>query len=298
MRRRLPSLVWLVAVATAAGCQDPGPPSTDDAAGSSVVVLAAGNIATCGRDGDEATAALLGSLEGTVFAAGDNLYPDNPGDSFETCYGPSWGRHRDRTYPVLGNHEYDTGTADPHFDFFGERAGPRGLGYYSLDLGDWHVIVLNSVADRISTERGGAQEAWLRHDLATARNTRCTLAIWHHPRFYQGPWNKNGNVTAFWDALVAAGADVVVNAHFHLYERYAPQDTDGNPDAENGMRQFTVGTGGRGLEVQLEPAPNLEVRDNTSLGVLKLTLAPEHYRWEFVSVAGGTFSDSGSAACH
>jgi hypothetical protein len=263
-----------------------------------VVLAGAGDIATCVKDDDEATASALDTIGGFVFTTGDNLHDAGPGASFQTCYEPNWGRHLSRTFPAIGNYDYEAGGSDSYFEYFGERAGPRGLGYYSFNLGSWHVIVLNSNADRVATHRGSAQEQWLRADLAAHRSFSCVLAIWHHPRFYHGPWNRNLEVKPFWDALSDAGADVVVNGHFHLYERYAPQDPDGNPDPVRGIRQFTVGTGGRGHDVLYDPAPNLEVRDNTTYGVLKLTLEPGSYSWEFVPANGGTFSDSGSASCH
>jgi PKD repeat protein len=259
-------------------------------------LLLAGNIATCGREGHGQTAALLDGLAGWVANVGDNAYPDGSAEAYRDCYDSTWGRHLPRTLAVLGNHEYDLGHADGAFDYFGTRAGPRGLGYYSTSMGAWQVIVLNSNATHVPTHRGSPQEVWLREELAAHASTPCVLAIWHHPRFYQGPWNRNAVVKPFWDALYEAGADVVVNAHFHLYERYAPQTPDGAPDAE-GPRQFTVGTGGRGHDALVEAAPNVEVRDNTSFGVLKLTLLDTGYEWEFMPVAGHGFRDAGAAQC-
>jgi hypothetical protein len=295
MRRR--GIVVLIGGAVATlQCSEPA--TRPDDVAKPVVLVGAGDITTCFSDTDEATASLLDSLDGAVFVAGDNLHDNAPGASYDACYEPTWGRHRDRTYPALGNHEYDPGSADHYFDYFGARAGPRGLGYHSFTLGGWHIIVLNSNAGQVPTARGSAQQQWLRADLAAHRDTRCTLAIFHHPRFYHGTWNKNFNVLAFWLALYEANADVVINGHFHLYERYAPQTPDGAPDPERGIRQFTVGTGGRGHDALVQAAPNVAVRDNTTFGVLKLTFGGGWYAWEFVPVADGTFADSGSAACH
>jgi hypothetical protein len=262
-----------------------------------VVLMAAGSIATCTNQNDEATAAVLDGISGWVVALGDNAYPDGSLATYQTCYEPTWGRHRSRTWAALGNHEYDLGNADGAFDYYGARAGPRGLGYYSFELGSWHIIVLNSNWTYVSTEKGSPQEQWLRSDLA-ANRTNCTLVVWHHPRFYQGSWNKNASVKPFWDALYEVGADVVVNAHFHIYERYAPQTPDGVMDPGRGIRQFIAGTGGGGHDALVQAAPNVEVRDNTSYGVLKLSLETESYIWEFVPADGSAFRDSGSARCH
>src|SRR5690606_1777704 len=161
---------------------------------------------------------------------------------YDDCYGPSWGRHKGRTRPAVGNNDYYLGSADGYFNYWGERAGPRGKGYYSYDLGAWHIIVLNS---NLSMARGSEQEAWLRADLA-ANTRRCILAYWHHPRFFTGSVNVNAAVKPIWDALYEAGAAVVLNAHRHQYERFAPQTPDGAVDPVRGIRQFIVGTGGAG----------------------------------------------------
>lgn len=262
------------------------------------VLVGAGNIALCGTDNDEATAQLLDGISGTVFTAGDNAYPNGTASDYANCYDPTWGRHKSRTYAALGNHEYDSSsTAEAAFDYFGARAGPRGQGYHSFDVGNWHVIVLNANPTFVATAAGSPQEQWLRNDLS-ANQRRCTLAIWHHPRFYQGTFGRNASVKPFWDALHAADADVVVNGHFHLYERYAPQTPDGEVDPQRGLRQFIVGTGGRGRDALVEPHPNVEVRDNTGFGVLQLILRADDYSWDFVPAQGSTFADSGSASCH
>src|SRR5574341_219426 len=258
-----------------------------------VVLVGAGNIARCDRTGDEETAALLDGIAGTVMTMGDNAYPGGSTTDYAACYDPTWGRHRSRTRPGLGNHDYDTGSADPYFAYFGAAAGDAASGYYSYDLATWHIIVVNTGSTAISTAAGAPQEQWLRADLA-AHPARCTLAYWHHPRFYQGTWGKNSAVKPLWDALYAANADVVVNGHFHLYERYAPQTPDGVVDSARGIRQFIAGTGGAGHDALVEPHPNVEVRDNTAVGVLKLTLRDGAYDWEFIPAGGATFSDRGS----
>lgn len=273
--------VLLAAVGGAAAQDDPA------------VLVGAGDIAQCGKESHHATAALLDSIPGTVFTAGDNAYRDGTVREFRECYEPSWGRHKARTRPAPGNHDYRRG-ARGYFGYFGARAGDPELGYYSYDLGAWHIVVLNS---NVSMEAGSAQERWLRRDLA-AHPRRCTLAIWHHPRFNSG--SKHGPSTKprdVWRALTEAGADVVISGHEHVYERFAPQSADGVADPR-GLRQFTVGTGGAGLYAFGPPAANSEVRDAATFGVLKLTLHAESYAWEFVPAAGGEFRDAGRADCH
>jgi calcineurin-like phosphoesterase family protein len=258
------------------------------------VLVGAGDIASCGNDNDEATAKLLDSIPGVVFTAGDDAYPKGSTADFARCYEPTWGRHKRRTRPAPGNHEYRSAGAAPYFAYFGRLAGDSGLGYYSYDLAGWHIISLNS---NIPMEVGSPQEQWLRADLAR-HPARCTLAYWHHPRFSSGVIHGSGNaVRPLWQALYDAHADVIVSGHEHNYERFAPQRPDGTADPVNGIRQFVAGTGGASRHPFGPPIANSEKRNNTH-GVLKLTLRPNRYRWEFVPVAGGTFRDSGSGRCH
>jgi acid phosphatase type 7 len=259
------------------------------------VIVGAGDIASCSGQGDEATARLLANTGGTVFTTGDNAYPDGTYAQFAECYGPSWGRFKDRTRPAVGNHEYDVSGAEPYFGYFGARAGPAGKGYYSYDRGGWHVVVLNSNCWEVPCVEGSAQQRWLENDLA-ANSSRCTLAYFHYPRFSSGGNNKN--VAPFWEDLYEAGADVVVNGHSHSYERFAPQRPDGTLDRERGIREFVVGTGGGGLNPLKATKPNSQARNDTTYGVLKLTLHPGSYEWKFVPVAGKTFTDSGTEDCH
>ena len=256
------------------------------------VFVGAGDIALCTRDGNhEATAQLLDAIGGTVFALGDNAYYSGTAEEYRDCYDRAWGRHKNRTRPVPGNHEYETTRALPYFDYFGINAGPHGLGYYSFDLGAWHVVALNS---NIPVSAGSTQGTWLRADLA-ANRSRCTLAYWHHPRFSSGQHGNQEQMRDFWQILHEAGAEIVLSAHDHIYERFAPQDADGFPDPANGVRQFVVGTGGARPYPLASLRANSEIRMST-LGVLKLTLTAEGYGWEFISVAGP--GDSGTASCH
>ncbi len=261
------------------------------------VLLAAGDIAGCGSEKDEETAALLDGLPGTVLTLGDNVYPVGTDANFANCYDPTWGRHKDRTRPTLGNHEYLDPGAQGYFNYFGAAAGEMGKGYYSFDVGDWHIIALNSECSAIGgCGIGDPQGQWLQADLA-ANPSACTLAYWHRPRFSSGKQGNKSTVRPFWDLLYAAGADVVLNGHDHTYERFAPQDPAGNADPGRGIREFVVGTGGKTLYDFRVPKPNSEVRNNLAPGVLKLTLHPTSYEWEFVPIAGQTFTDSGSAEC-
>jgi len=263
-------------------------------AGSSVGLVGAGDIASCSSNGDEATASLLDGISGTVFTAGDNAYENGTADEYANCYNPSWGRHKGRTHPASGNHDYNTSGASGYYGYFGSAAGDPSKGYYSYTLGAWHIVVLNS---NIAMNAGSPQESWLRGDLA-AHPVKCTLAVLHQPRFSSGPHGSSPAVQPLWEALYAAGADVAVVGHDHLYERFAPQTPSGQLDAARGIREFVVGTGGAPLYPFAISAPNSQVKNNTTYGVLKLNLYSDHYDWQFVPIAGSSFTDSGSGACH
>jgi hypothetical protein len=263
------------------------------------VLLAAGDIASCLSTGDEATAQLLSAITGTVATLGDNVYERGSGEEFKTCFDPTWGAFKDRIHPAPGNHEYETPGAQGYFTYFGAAAGQLGQGYYSYDLGAWHVVVLNSQCWDIGGCGASApQSQWLTADLA-AHPGLCTLAYWHTPRFSSGEHGDTTLIQAFWDILYAGGADVVLNGHDHDYERFAPQDPQGQADPARGIREFVVGTGGRSHYPFLHSShPNTAVRNDATFGVLKLTLYASSYDWEFVPVAGKTFTDAGSGICH
>ena len=265
---------------------------TVTAAAASYVLVGAGDIADCDAS---ATAALLDNIPGTVFTAGDNAYPNGSSADYTQCYDPSWGRHKVRTRPSPGNHDHNTSGAAGYFGYFEAQAGPAGLGYYSYDVGAWHIISLDS---NIDMSAGSAQETWLRADLA-ASTKRCTIAYWHHPRFSSGTSHgSTGSTQPLWQALYDFGAEIVISGHDHEYERFAPQTADGTADAARGIREFVVGTGGAGLYSLGTPLPNSEVGNDNSHGVLKLTLSDGSYTWEFIPVAGDSFRDSGSGTCH
>ena len=265
---------------------------------SAPVFVGAGDISSCHNDGDEQTASLLDGIQGTVFTLGDNAYGDGSAENYASCYAPTWGRHRDRTRPVPGNHDYNTPGASGYFNYFGPSVGDPSQGYYSYDLGTWHIIALNSNCEDIGgCGDNSAQVAWLRADLA-AHPAQCTLAYEHHPRFSSSKHGNDDELQPIWTVLYDNGADVVLSGHDHVYERFAPQDPTGQSDPDRGIRQFVVGTGGAGLYEFKDIKPNSEVQNNETHGVLKMTLEPGSYTWEFVPVAGSSFTDSGTAPCH
>jgi hypothetical protein len=293
-------IVALLTTLLAFGCapeRPPGPPSGN-------VILAAGDIANCAGEGDEATAKLVDALDGaTVLTLGDNAYPDGSAQDFEQCYEPTWGQFKERTRPIPGNHEYETEGASAYFDYFGEAAGDPEEGYYSYERASWHIVALNSNCGEgeIRCGPGSAQTKWLKQDLAAnaADEGGCTLAYMHHPRFSSGEEHgSTPKLEPLWEALYEAGADVVLSGHEHNYERFAPQDPEGRADPPRGIREFVVGTGGKSHYPVLEPIANSEVYDDETYGVLELTLNPKSYEWRFIPVEGETFTDSGSARCH
>jgi hypothetical protein len=246
-----------------------------------------------------ATADLIRNIPGTVITLGDNAYELGTSDEFSNCYDPTWGRFKNRTRPSPGNHDYATQNGAPYFAYFGAAAGDPTRGYYSYEVGTWHVVVINSNCDAIGgCQAGSAQEQWLRADLA-AHPAACTLAYWHHPRFSSGPHGSDTRSAAIWQALYDYHATVVLNGHDHDYERFAPQTPNGDLDRANGIREFVVGTGGRHFSA-FGPArlPNSEVSRDGIYGVIKLTLYPASYHWEFIPIPGVNFHDAGDDRCH
>src|SRR5687767_3220883 len=265
------------------------------------VFVGAGDIASCASSGDETTANLLDGISGTVFTLGDNVYDFGTANEFANCYHPTWGRHLARTRPAPGNHDYYTLNAGAYFNYFSAAAGNPVTGYYSYDLGHWHMIVINSNCLVIGgCGAGSPQEQWLRSDLA-AHPALCTLAYWHHPRFSSGSVHgSHPQLEPIWRALYEYRADVVLSGHEHNYERFAPQDSNGTLDWDRGIRQFVVGTGGRShYNGFITPnLPNSEVRNGDTYGILRLTLHPTGYDWKFIPETGKTFTDAGSGTCH
>jgi acid phosphatase type 7 len=293
--------------------------TTDAATGSGPVIAAAGDVAcdpaspsfnggagTATACRQRATADLLGTGGfDAILVLGDVQYECGGAAAFMQSFDLAWGPFKALIHPAIGNHEYlvssgtgcDTaGTALGYFDYFGAAAGDPAQGYYSFDLGTWHIVALNSVCSKVACAAGSAQELWLAADLA-AHPAQCTLAYWHHPRFSSGKQGNWASMDALWRDLQAAGAEVVLSGHDHTYERFAPQYGDQTPAAD-GIREFVVGTGGRSHGVWGTRQPNSVVADNQSFGILRMTLADGWYDWRFIAQAGGDFADAGAAPCH
>jgi acid phosphatase type 7 len=268
----------------------PPPPPPPPVPGNHVLV-GAGDIAVCGSIATEQTAALLDRIEGTVFTAGDNAYFQGSAINYRDCYEPTWGRHKQRTRPAPGNHEYESAGGGPYFAYFGPNAGPPGLGYYSFEAGPWHIVSLNS---NVPAGPSSQQYQWLANDL-TARNARCVAAIWHHPMFSSSQNGPSSIMRDVWQLLQQARAEIVINGHEHVYERFVPVDANRRPTPD-GLRQFIVGTGGAELYSFVMVSPESEVRI-ASYGILKLNLTSDGYGWEFLG-PNGNILDSGSGTCH
>jgi len=268
--------------------RSPGPLPTfaPDAA----VLLAVGDIGTCNDTNDDAVAGLAARLPGTIALLGDIVYPDGGISDYEKCFDPAWGPLRARLRPAQGNHDYESSDASGYYDYFGAGVGTPGEGWYSYDLGTWHIVVLNSDCSGVGgCDDGSPQMAWLKADLL-AHPALCTLAYWHHPRYSSGQHGDEPMMEPFWQALAAAGADLVLSGHDHDYERLAPV---------NGIRSFVVGTGGHSLyDFTAPPDAHTEVRADDSYGLLALTLGVGRYSWQFVPIPGDVLNDSGTDTCH
>jgi len=245
----------------------------------------------------EETARLLLGLKGRILALGDLGYSKGSSRSFNECYDRTWGPLKDRTYPVPGNHEYKTKDAVPYFAYWGRQAGEAGKGYYSFDLGGWHIIALNSKLEKKRyRDTISAQHAWLQQDLATT-NTRCILAYWHHPVFSSGQKGGSQRMKNILQTLYANGVSVVLKGHDHDYERFALQNAEGGLDPAHGFRAFVVGTGGAPLQPLETREENSEVFLANAFGVLKLELYSNRYAWEFLPVGGNPPLDTGTGSC-
>lgn len=274
---------------------DAGPRATAPAPGPDPVLLATADVASCWSSGDEAVARLVDGLAGTVAIAGDTEQNYGSPAEYDGCYEPAWGRHKARTRPAVGDHEYREPGAAGFFGYYGPSVGK---GWYSYDAGAWHVVVLNSNCAQVGgCGPGSEQFAWLRADLA-ANAKECTAAYFHHPRWSVGTMHGDqAQVDPFWQLLYAYGAELVWGGNDHTYQRWAPQRPDGTRDDARGLRQFVVGTGGT-IHYQVgAPRPNTEVAHAGTFGVLELTLRAGSYAWRFVPQEGKTFTDSGSTPC-
>ena len=259
-------------------------------------ILAAGDIAHCGDNGDEETALLLDrEPDAHILTLGDAAYGSGSDEDF-ACFHQSWGKHKERISPAPGNHEYGTTNASGYFNYFGAAAGDPAKGYYSFDIGAWHVVSLNSNCSEIGgCDIGSPQHDWLSADLA-ANPAQCTLAYMHHPRFSSGSHGDDDDVQDLWATLADSGAEMMLAGHDHDYERFTPMNAAGQADP-NGMRMFVVGTGGTGLR-SVGTSDRTEASDDSSHGLLGLNLSEGSYDWEFLPVAGDTYTDSGTTGCH
>lgn len=298
MRPRL--LLVLLAIATA--CSSPSGPTGGGGTGGggtgggsgtgrTAAVIGVGDIGQCGRAEVAQVARLVSTLEGALLLAGDIAYFQGSAANFRDCFNPSWGQFRERWHAVPGNHEYESPGAAPYFAYFGDAAGPAGVGYYSITIGDWLVLMLNS---NIPATNGSPQWEFARAELQ-AQRTPCTMAVWHHPVFSSGPAGSNAAMRDMWALLQASRAEVILNGHDHLYERFARQTADGSADPTNGIRQFTVGTGGAELYNFVRSTANSEERI-MRFGALRLTLRPAQVEWEFI-VLDGSIADRGLDTC-
>lgn len=271
----------------------PSPPGTTDPPPGSrtAILVGAGDIGLCGSAGTIASGLLIEATHGDVFLVGDIAYPNGGAQAFRECFEPAWGHAIDRWHPVPGNHEYESPNAAPYFQYFGAAAGPPGLGYYRFVAGEWLVLMLNSNIDASPTS---SQFQFVRDSLQ-GRRFRCQMAMWHHPLFSSGPNGPHPHMRPIFALLQQHGVDVVVNGHDHIYERFSRQDADGRLN-ENGIRQFTVGTGGAELTRAVRATPNSGIV-LTRFGVMRFTLRPASYDWEFLETAG-TRGDNGSTPCH
>ena len=308
-------VVWVLA--SGSGASDSRPASAQ--AASSPLVIAVGDIACSPTDpnynGGKGTStkcrmaatAELAAARSPVAALiiGDEQYYCGLLSDFDLSYNASWGALNSIAYPVPGNHEYgryaDKGHCTPshaegYFSYFGSRAGPDGKGYYSFDLGSWHLIALNSECGVVSCAVGSAQETWLKQDLAEDTDT-CTLAYFHEPLFSSTTGAQQSAVKPLWQDLYNAGADLILNGHAHNYERFAPQTPTGAASA-SGLTEIVVGTGGEDHNAFLTLHKNSVVRNSNTFGVLRLKLRSTSFSWRFLPIPGQSFTDSGTATCH
>ena len=289
------------AKATSAPAPTPRPTAPLPPAAGSPVLIVAGDI--CITDviaNARATAAILAANpDAVVFTAGDNSNESGTAAQYERCYAKTWGPFLSRTHPVPGNHDYMTDDAAPYYAYFGAAAATPGEGWYGYDLANnWHVIALNAMCSQVGgCGDGSPQETFLRTDLA-ANEGKHIIAIWHIPAFSSGLTHGDTQAyVAWWRDLYAAHADIVIDGHDHDYERFALQSPTGAAD-QDGIREFVVGTGGASQRPFGKIRPNSEVRSTGTFGVLKLTLGLHSYSWQFVPIAGKTFTDSGTQGTH
>jgi hypothetical protein len=259
--------------------------------------IGAGDVSFCDSNGDVLTGKILDRFPGTIFVLGDISNDSGRKEEYANCFDPAWGRFKSRMKPAIGNHDYLTANGANYFAYFGAIAGPPGLGYYSYDLGAWHIIVLNSECGTSDCAAGSAQEKWLRNDLAN-HHAQCILAYWHAPPFSSGTDADEPRVLPLYKDLDDADVDVLLTGHQHHYERFIAQDTDGDSKPGEGIREFIVGTGGVWTDpVRVPPLRNSQALFTDTFGLLKMELYPGWYTWQFIPVPGKPRSDWGTDTC-
>lgn len=268
-----------------------------------LIVYTAGDIADCSSKKLAAHSAATAKIihagiaqnpTAIVLTLGDHTYPVGTPDEFENCYESTWGKFKNRTYPIPGNHEYYIPSAYPYFKYFGQAAGSQQRPYYSFNKGSWHIIALDS---NLKKEKQQAQLEWLEQDLKQNRSS-CTLAYWHHPMYSSGLHGNNSIMKPAWEMLMNAKADLVLSGHDHSYERFALQNSRGERDDQTGLREIVVGTGGAKLMPAVWKRQHSEVLNTKTHGVLKLNLKKQSYNWKFLAVKGSNFTDEGRADCY
>jgi 3',5'-cyclic AMP phosphodiesterase CpdA len=306
------SLGILVTATGAFTASQGGPPSASPVQGTDSVLIAAAGDLVCGSETPDGIPCLEVAMKAlarqlkpdALLLLGDLQYERGSAVDFQERYEPTFGEFKSITYPVPGNHEYFTEGAIPYYDYFNGvgadsgRAGARGRGFYSFNLGAWHIVALNTNCPQIGgCSMRSAQAAWLRADLA-ANKAKCTLAFMHSARFSSGEHGNDDLLRDMWRIMYEAGVDVVLAAHDHTYERFGPQDWQGRTDKERGIRSFVVGTGGKGLARFLRPRPNSELQRNTAVGFLTMVLKADSYSWKFAPAPPYELDDSGTGTCH
>ena len=276
------------------------PSSSGNGNNKGVTIFAAGDIADCRKQSAAASTAelvmagLAKDRRGYALTLGDNTYPIGRPEEFNDCYDRSWGKFKKRTLPSPGNHDYGVPLALGYYNYFDDLAGPDRRGYYRKAIGNWQLYSLNS---NIKGQQMQEQLEWLKEELKENKSS-CTLAFWHHPLIASGGHGDNDIMKDAWEILAEAKADIVLASHDHNYERMVPLNANGEPDEKNGIRSFVVGTGGVKLTPMFFSKATTAVRDNTSHGVLKLTLHANSYEWQFLPIAGHSFTDKGRDTCH
>jgi hypothetical protein len=271
------------------------------AGAATVSIFAMGDVAGCTSGhqpkGSKATVDLIAGLSGQLALLGDVVQgPSAKLVDYRNCYDPHWGRFRSRTRPVPGNHDYLASGANGYFDYWGSIAGARGQGYYAWQAGAWRIYALNSNCGKTSgCGPGSPMYTWLRNQLASSSST-CQLAYFHHGRWSQGQHGPNSSMSAIYQLLYRAGAELVLSGHDHTYQRFPALDPSGQRDSD-GIVQIIAGTGGASHYGFTGKGPAPVVKNNTAFGVVALDLSDSSWSLRFVPEPDKSFRDSASGQC-